>query len=290
MSEEFDSGQYGLHRVHVQVLEGLVFLNLAREAPLEFDALYADYKPMLKFHGFSKAKIAHKENYPTAANWKLVVENFIECYHCASAHPQYCSVHPADQLLALGAGPGSGPEAAERAYAGKLKAWEDKALEMGHETILVSSDEHSSCFRMASRIPINDQGALSETRDGSPACKRLMGDFEAYDGGETALVFNPVSYILAFNDFALMFRFTPRGPLATDVELTWLVDEQSQSGVDYDVERLSEMWDITTRQDKTITENNQLGILSDRYQPGPYSQQEKMVDKYVRWYLRQLGS
>jgi len=39
-------------------------------------------------------KITYTQSYPTTANWKLVVENFVECYHCASAHPEFCSMHP----------------------------------------------------------------------------------------------------------------------------------------------------------------------------------------------------
>jgi phenylpropionate dioxygenase-like ring-hydroxylating dioxygenase large terminal subunit len=39
------------------------------------------------------AKIAHRQNYPIAANWKLTVENYCECYHCLPAHPEYSVGH-----------------------------------------------------------------------------------------------------------------------------------------------------------------------------------------------------
>ena len=289
MQEDFDPAQHGLHSAMVRVFEGLIFLNLSREAPPDFDELYGVFQPMLNFHGIGKAKIAHKGNYPTSANWKLVVENFIECYHCAPAHPEYCSVHPSDQLLAYGAGPGSGPEAAEIAYGTTLEEWGKKVEDMGHENILHTSDEDSLVFAQGSRFPINDRGALSETFDGSPASARLMGSFAAYDGGETAISFNPCNYVLAFNDFAVMFRFTPRDTIESDVELTWLVDESAEVGVDYDVERLIKVWDITIRQDKTITENNQLGVGSSRYQPGPYSEHERLVQSFTQWYLNRIS-
>ena len=35
------------------------------------------------------AKVAHRQTYPIAANWKLAVENYLECYHCTPAHPEY---------------------------------------------------------------------------------------------------------------------------------------------------------------------------------------------------------
>ena len=290
MPEGFDGAEHGLHKAHVRLLSGFIFLNLSLESPPDFDALYSEYLPLLDFHGFNRAKVAFRNNYPTAANWKLVVENFIECYHCASAHPEYCSVHPSDKLLAYGAGPGSGPEEAERAYKQKLEAWSEKARAMGHPDIFVQDDETSTALRSASRYPINEVGAKSETLDGDAACKRLMGSFVNYDGGESAFCFNPFSYVLAFNDFAVMFRFTPRGPQLSDVELTWLVDAAAESPRDYDVDRLIKVWDITIQQDKTITENNQRGILSRKYQPGPYSEHERLVNTFVRWYLGKVAS
>ena len=36
-----------------------------------------------------RARVAHRQNYPIASNWKLAVENYCECYHCAPAHPEY---------------------------------------------------------------------------------------------------------------------------------------------------------------------------------------------------------
>jgi hypothetical protein len=56
-----------------------------------------------------------------------------------------------------------------------------------------------------------------------------------------------------------------------------------------DVPRMIWGWDRTTRQDKVITENNQLGILSTRYQPGRYSEHEKRVVTFQQWYLAQFG-
>ena len=74
--------------------------------------------------------------------------------------------------------------------------------------------------------------------------------------------------------------------METDVELIWLVDSKAQ---DYDVEKLTWAWDVTTKQDKTITEDNQAGIMSSRYAPGRYSDQERGVVTFQQWYLRHFG-
>ena len=50
------------------------------------------------------------------------------------------------------------------------------------------------------------------------------------------------------------------------------------------------MWDVTTIADKRIIENNQKGVLSNHYKPGPLSQMEKGLEKFKIWYLKQLDS
>ncbi len=203
MPDDFDQSQYGLHRCHLRVFHGLIFVCLSKEDPPDFDTTYAEFDEMLGFHGFSDAKIAVRRNYPNAANWKLVVENFIECYHCAPAHPEYCSVHPANQLLALGAGRGSGPEGALETYQPTLDEWEARTSALGHPSPCIERSPSTIDMAQLSRFPINDRNFDSETRTGEPACTKLMGKFTECDHGETAFSFNPISYILASNDFAM---------------------------------------------------------------------------------------
>ena len=48
------------------------------------------------------------------------------------------------------------------------------------------------------------------------------------------------------------------------------------------------MWDVTTVADKRIIEDNQKGVLSEKYVPGPLSEMEKGLEKFKSWYLRHL--
>ena len=45
------------------------------------------------------------------------------------------------------------------------------------------------------------------------------------------------------------------------------------------------MWDRTTIADKKIIEDNQKGVLSSKYQPGPLSKMELGVENFKNWYL-----
>ncbi len=109
MPEDFSKKDNGLQRCHIRVFHGFIFVNLSDQPPVDFDAAFGDLAPYLDFHGFADAKIAYSQSYPTTANWKLIVENFVECYHCAPSHPEFCSMHPPEALIAFGAGPRFGP-------------------------------------------------------------------------------------------------------------------------------------------------------------------------------------
>ena len=71
----------------------------------------------------------------------------------------------------------------------------------------------------------------------------------------------------------------------TELELTWLVHEHAVAGRDYDPDAVCWLWKVTAAQDRTICENNQLGILSSRYQPGPDTAAESSVSDFEAWWL-----
>lgn len=284
MPEDFDKAANGLHPCHVRVFHGLIFVNLSESHPEAFEPIFADLDPILDYHGFADAKVAHMARYPTAANWKLVVENFLECYHCVPAHPEFCSMHPADALLAVGAGPSSGPDEAMARYAPVLEAWKARAEALGRPVYTIDEGPETSHMRMMIQRTIRE-GFLTETQDGQPA-SCLMGKRKDWDMGRAHITFSPFSHIVADADFAMLFRFTPRAAMETDVDVIWLVDGKAE---DVDVEKMIWGWHATTLQDKAITEANQQGILSRRYRPGRYSTQERGLITFQKWYLRHLA-
>ena len=284
MPADFSKKDNGLHRCHIRVFYGFIFVNLSDQEPVDFDASFGDLAPYLDFHGFADAKIAYSRSYPTAANWKLVVENFVECYHCAPAHPEFCSMHPPEALVAFGAGPSSGPADAVEKYLPALRAWEQRAAALGRPIGTVDDGPESSHLRLLLQRTIREEYE-SETQDGRPASS-LMGKRLGFDQGRMYLSFSPFSQLVATNDFAVLFVFSPRGTMQTDVDLYWLVDAKATR---VEVEKMIWGWDQTTKQDQLITENNQAGILSKHYRPGRYSDHEKRVVTFQQWYLAQFG-
>ncbi len=86
----FDKSEFGLKQVRVDTMLGLVFVNLDADAPafaeqyagLEDDILR--WMPRAGQLGFAVGRDFHLK-----ANWKVVIDNFQECYHCEPAHPAF---------------------------------------------------------------------------------------------------------------------------------------------------------------------------------------------------------
>jgi Rieske 2Fe-2S family protein len=91
--EGFARRDYPLHAAGVAEWEGFVFLNLAPEPEPFLEA----FAPLLgKFSAWNLAALreAHRIDYDVQANWKQIVENFSECYHCPLIHPALDRLSP----------------------------------------------------------------------------------------------------------------------------------------------------------------------------------------------------
>jgi Rieske 2Fe-2S family protein len=96
--DEIDREQNSLWPVHVDVWEGFVFVNLSREEPrplLEHLADQQDEPLGLARVGLSQLRIGHISTVDVEAHWKIVLENYNECLHCPTIHPELVAVVPA---------------------------------------------------------------------------------------------------------------------------------------------------------------------------------------------------
>jgi glycine betaine catabolism A len=90
----FDFGQWGLPQLPVTEWHGLVFVDASggaagslTEALAKLDEIVAPYEP-------ERLVTAGTHEYDSTANWKILTENYHECYHCPSIHPELCRVSP----------------------------------------------------------------------------------------------------------------------------------------------------------------------------------------------------
>jgi len=260
MGERFDAAAHGLKALPVAVIGGLVFVSFG-DRPPGLERAREALLGMTGHFGWEQAKVAVRKRYSVRANWKLVLENYHECYHCGPAHPEFAQLH----VLARPGG--------RRIGAADVEAW--GAAPDGQETVRVM---HS---------PMAD-GTQSGSRTGASLAP-LMGR-AAYDGGCVFAELGFLSAFLAYPDYGVIYRFLPTSVLETEMEVLWIVDAGAQEGRDYDPEALCWLWDITSLADKQIIERNQLGVLSRAYRPGPFSKMEPATRQYVERYVNEIGA
>lgn len=274
-----DKSRFGLCKVPVHDVAGLLVASLTG-SPDVGQTLDREFAAGLRYHGIDRARIAARRSYPTRGNWKLVIENFIECYHCLPAHPEYCSVMRHVDLVAREPGP------AGKAWEAAVQTWLER--DANRESPLAppsSALEFSLCC--ARRAPIGG-GRRTQSEDGLPIGP-LMGRQPRFDGGVSGFRCEPFIYLGALNDHAVLFQFLPVAADLTDVTITWLVDGAARAG-DVDIERMIWLWDVTTIQDKRLIEQNAAGIRSRSYAPGPYTELEGMPARLVTRYLGELAA
>ena len=177
------------------------------------------------------------------ANWKILLENYLECYHCPGQHPELCSSMALDAMYAT-------TEGWEGAYLGG-----STPLKPGHLTI---------------------------SRDGGVVSTPL-GDFADLDvltsglgGGFMIVPF--LTRIICHVDHVIVHVVRPIDAGRTRWVTHWYVNDRAVAGVDYDVDELTHVWRTTNRQDVALCEGAQLGVASRRYLPGPlHPQRESAV-------------
>ena len=275
MPDDFAKSENGLHKINVALLDGLIFICLSDNPP-SLNSLREDLKQPFELFGMNNMKLAEQKSYRIPANWKLAVENYQECYHCAPSHPEFAQIHAMAKS----------PKVFKTAKANFLQAHQDnpKCIELNHYFDLAAKGQEGYQY---DRNPLL-RGALSGSLGGKPVAP-LLGSLDEYDGGASELMIGPLSYFLIYDDHMLGYRFLPVSVDECICDVYWFVNESAVEGKDYQLDQLTWLWDVTTQADKTIIMNNQKGVNSRFYKPGRLSEMESFQQSFLTWYLQTLN-
>ncbi|WP_299910896.1 aromatic ring-hydroxylating dioxygenase subunit alpha [uncultured Paracoccus sp.] len=274
MGPDFDMSSHGLQPVRCASAGGMVYVCVARNAP-DFAPLREAADRYAAPHRPDELKVAHQSRIIERGNWKLVMENNRECYHCAGSHPGLCRTFLDDPDL-FGSGDSQG-SALGAAHVERCEAAGLPSRYLAHEDEL---------WRLV-RIPLVGE-TVSYTMDGKPAAPLLSG-MPFANAGTLLFYHYPNTWNHYLSDHVLNFRVMPVSATETEVTTSWLVHKDAVEGRDYDLTRLTEVWIATNDEDRRVVQENQLGINSPAYLPGPYSQrQEGGVIQFVDWYVRSM--
>ena len=281
MAEDFDKKENGLAPVALENVGGLIFICMDHTPP-PIDRVKADIIDQIAVYDLERCKVVVQDNYIEDANWKLVMENNRECYHCDAGHPELISV-----LGTYGFGKGL-PEDGEAdvvddsAFDAMVDAKRDQWKAMGIFRDLIEFPD-GWWHRMA-RLPLAN-GAVTQSIDGKLACKKLIGPFTEPETSSLSVWTQPNSWHHFCCDHVVTFSLTPVAADKTLLRTSWLVHEDAVEGVDYDPDHLAALWRTTNTQDGHFSTINHQGISTDGYRPGPYAVEEKLVEDFKDFYV-----
>ena len=276
MGEGFDREDHGLLKAHIRIMEGLIFVSTAEDPP-EIDTAIAGLTPLIAPFGLERMKIAHEASYPVPANWKLAVENYMECYHCGPAHLDFSQSHSLKDPSSVT------PELLAALRAARAKAGLSPAGEFSQHNIEADTKRLDAWSGSYPLYP----GYHTGSRDGQLVAP-LLGDLKAPFDGANDLQLGILNNLLIYSDHVVGYRFVPRGLQDTDIQMVWYVRKDAVEGVDYDLEALTWLWHVTTQDDERIIRVNQEGVNSYHFRPGPLSQMEEFMRGFYDGYLNTL--
>jgi Rieske 2Fe-2S family protein len=275
MGATFDKAEHSLKKAHIKTAGGFIFVCLGQAEPdNDFDEFLKTLEAYMEPYDVENIKLAVESQMYEKANWKLVIENNRECYHCAGSHPELLNT-----LLEWD--DTNDPRAPQEFidYYNRLAAeWDAEKIPHEHKSF-----GHGSRNRIV-RMPLKE-GTQVMTIDGEEGCKKLLGRIQNRYLGSMRILHLPNSWNHMQSDHFIVFRVLPISAQESMVTTKWFVHKDAVEGVDYDPDRLRKVWDATNDQDRILGEENQLGINSTGYQPGPYSETYEFgIINFMDWY------
>ena len=274
MQEDFDPAENGLIPCHLQTAEGSIFVNLSREgSPPDFESTVARLRITGQHYGMADLKIAVRDRYPIKANWKLVLENFAECYHCGPTHKGLVTTLNYNY------------EGTPEQIAARNAAVAEWLTEEGKKRLDGPGRDGETGPRLSGNL---NPGFVTGSIDGKPVAPLLPNIKQWTHATNSASTVHSTGYWQCYDDHIVAIRFTPRDVATTDCEMVWLVHSDAVEGRDYDPERVKAHFHVIILEDIWVVDNNHVGILSGAYCSGRYSTHEDPTLRFIKWYMGEV--
>jgi Rieske 2Fe-2S family protein len=246
--QDFAKADFPLVPVRLEEYQGFLFINLDDQAE-SVAVQFSDF-PDLSAYQLPGLVCVARHEYDVAANWKLICENYSECYHCQGMHPQLhrvSSVKPGEDLgMYVGANYNGGPMSL-------------------NEGCNVTSESGKT-----NRPPFPN---LAQEQ------RRLIHYFNLH----------PNLLLSLSADNVMTHYIWPVDADNVHIQTEWFFLPEVAAMPGFDPSDVVDFWDLTNRQDWALSENVQRGIHSRGQRPGPYQSGEGCVHAFDRWYVERLG-
>lgn len=250
---------YGLVPVALEVWQGMIWVNVSGDAP----PLHEQLGPQLEFrlgervdrldrYRLPELVAGDTRSYEVKANWKIIQENFQECYHCESIHPELVEQIPSftsfEELLS---------------YDG-----------YNQDGYIFAETKEAFSLSGTSGIPTLPQLAPEDQRK--------------YFG----MVLRSNAFLSLLPDHVILHRFIPTSASTTTVVCQWLFDPDAVASDNFDCSDTVELFHRVNLQDFQAAEWCQPNMSSRAYANGGAlvpGEKEIIGDYYHAWYRESMG-
>jgi Rieske 2Fe-2S family protein len=246
---DFAFERFPLFAVAVASWGGFVFVNLAgRKAP-PLAASLGELPERFERHGLAGLRIGKRIVADVRANWKLVCENFSECFHCPPVHPELCRVVTAYREAGAW---GLGRDARGRAIPETRPEYKAEA-----QTLTLDG---------TAKIP----------------------PFRGLNDAERATLYVPAMippglFLNVHPDYVNVHMMVPTGPESVRITYDWLFEPEAMASAGFDLGHYVALWELTNKQDARNCEWQQQGIRSREFRHGVFVPQEFDCHRFAEW-------
>jgi phenylpropionate dioxygenase-like ring-hydroxylating dioxygenase large terminal subunit len=253
--EQFDYSDWRLRPVRVEVFYGFVFACLDVSQPATISEAFSEISNDLRRADTVSLKEIKRESYDIEANWKTLLENYLECFHCQGSHPTLC-----------------------------------RSIDL-QETYATNVDWPSPFFTGPSPLR---PGVQTVSLDGKLVSKPL-GEFansaELPDQFGTGFGISPLlTRGLVQVDHVIVHTTRPIDAGRVRWETRWYVNSEAVEGTDYQTESVVAAWETTNREDASLCQGAYRGVKSRWFTPGPLDQREAAVPAALQAYVELMQS
>lgn len=253
---DFDPADFGLAAVEVDSWGGFVFVHLGAGPVQPLAEALGDLPERFRPYGLEGLVVGKRIVVDVQANWKLVCENFCECFHCPPVHPELCRIVPAYR--------DAGAWGLDMAEAGPPPSGASPEYRAGARTLTLDGTARIAPF------PGLDEDA----------CSRLY----------VPALLPPNLFLNLHPDYVNAHLMFPTGPTSVRIVYDWLFEPSALVDPAFDLEHYVALWRTTNDQDARNCEWQQQGVRSRAFDHGVFMPQEFDCHRFTSWVRAALRS
>jgi glycine betaine catabolism A len=253
-----------LKPIKIKIKWGLIFISFSAKDSV-LDEKFVLFDELFESYNIESTSVVEEYVTLTKTNWKLFIENFLECYHCAPNHPQLRSM---EKFI----------DDYENSFVLRFDAVPKLRYLKGLHVF-----DWTSKMPAFARIAKLKDGILSETQYGN-IIGSILGAAEHKLTYVIYGMFGPFLHFTLNADHAVFFTFIPVDVNTTKVTVRWCMADHSNNSNS----ELTWLWKNTIQQDIDLTEAVQKNAASDYFPRPKYHQLEGDAKLFMLWHEKQI--